>query len=226
MLNKLFATLKEESKNERELEELSMLIESSELRDSILDEDEKDKSNEGDEEDMDNIDIPESVEESFLLEALVENLPETIVDEASMRPLALLSPIGLVAYSSLSLQTFQKLVRSKESKKWITDKCEKAFNKAKAKNKNLVVDIPEGFSKRLKANFKSYTFSDSMNYDIYYTKDASHKFNLAIFVYNKTIKKFKLILWDKKKEDFEYITVNFGKFQINKDYDKDVELDD
>lgn len=219
MLSKLFNTLKEDTKREMELNELSMMIESSDLRESLLDD-------EGEDDDMEDINIPENVEETALLEALIEDIPETIVDEASMRPLAILSPVGLVAYSSMSLQTFQKLVRGKESKKWITDKCEKAFNKAKAKNKDLVVDIPEGISKRLKANFKSYTFSDSLNYDIFYTKDASHKFNLAIFIYNKTIKKFKLILWDKKKEDFEYIAINFGKFQVNKDYDKDVDSDE
>lgn len=219
MLSKLFNTLKEDTKREMELNELSMMIESSDLRESLLDD-------EGEDDDMEDINIPENVEETALLEALIEDIPETIVDEASMRPLAILSPVGLVAYSSMSLQTFQKLVRGKESKKWITDKCEKAFNKAKAKNKDLVVDIPEGFLKRLKANFKSYTFSDSLNYDIFYTKDASHKFNLAIFIYNKTIKKFKLILWDKKKEDFEYITINFGKFQVNTDYDKDVDSDE
>lgn len=220
MLSKLFNTLKEDTKREMELNELSMMIESSDLRESLLDDDE------GEDDDMEDINIPENVEETALLEALIEDIPETIVDEASMRPLAILSPVGLVAYSSMSLQTFQKLVRGKESKKWITDKCEKAFNKAKAKNKDLVVDIPEGFLKRLKANFKSYTFSDSLNYDIFYTKDASHKFNLAIFIYNKTIKKFKLILWDKKKEEFEYIAINFGKFQVNKDYDKDVDSDE
>lgn len=219
MLSKLFNTLKEDTKREMELNELSMMIESSDLRESLLDD-------EGEDDDMEDINIPENVEETALLEALIEDIPETIVDEASMRPLAILSPVGLVAYSSMSLQTFQKLVRGKESKKWITDKCEKAFNKAKAKNKDLVVDIPEGTLKRLKANFKSYTFSDSLNYDIFYTKDASHKFNLAIFIYNKTIKKFKLILWDKKKEDFEYIAINFGKFQVNKDYDKDVDSDE
>lgn len=219
MLSKLFNTLKEDTKREMELNELSMMIESSDLRESLLDD-------EGEDDDMEDINIPENVEETALLEALIEDIPETIVDEASMRPLAILSPVGLVAYSSMSLQTFQKLVRGKESKKWITDKCEKAFNKAKAKNKDLVVDIPEGFLKRLKANFKSYTFSDSLNYDIFYTKDASHKFNLAIFIYNKTIKKFKLILWDKKKEEFEYIAINFGKFQVNKDYDKDVDSDE
>lgn len=219
MLSKLFNTLKEDTKREMELNELSMMIESSDLRESLLDD-------EGEDDDMEDINIPENVEETALLEALIEDIPETIVDEASMRPLAIISPVGLVAYSSMSLQTFQKLVRGKESKKWITDKCEKAFNKAKAKNKDLVVDIPEGFLKRLKANFKSYTFSDSLNYDIFYTKDASHKFNLAIFIYNKTIKKFKLILWDKKKEDFEYITINFGKFQVNTDYDKDVDSDE
>lgn len=219
MLSKLFNTLKEDTKREMELNELSMMIESSDLRESLLDD-------EGEDDDMEDINIPENVEETALLEALIEDIPETIVDEASMRPLAILSPVGLVAYSSMSLQTFQKLVRGKESKKWITDKCEKAFNKAKAKNKDLMVDIPEGTLKRLKANFKSYTFSDSLNYDIFYTKDASHKFNLAIFIYNKTIKKFKLILWDKKKEDFEYIAINFGKFQVNKDYDKDVDSDE
>lgn len=219
MLSKLFNTLKEDTKREMELNELSMMIESSDLRESLLDD-------EGEDDDMEDINIPENVEETALLEALIEDIPETIVDEASMRPLAMISPVGLAVYSTMSLQTFQKLVRDKESKKWITDKCEKAFNKAKAKNKDLVVDIPEGFLKRLKANLKAYTFSDSLNYDIYYTKDASHKFNLAIFIYNKTIKKFKLILWDKKKEEFEYIAINFGKFQVNKDYDKDVDSDE
>lgn len=219
MLSKLFNTLKEDTKREMELNELSMMIESSDLRESLLDD-------EGEDDDMEDINIPENVEETALLEALIEDIPETIVDEASMRGLALLSPLGFIAYTSMSLSTFMKVMRSKNAQKWITEKCEKTFKSAKNKNPNLEYKLPEGMFKQYRANMGSWNISDSIHYDIFYIKDASHKFNLAIFLYNKTIKKFKLILWDKKKEDFEYIAINFGKFQVNKDYDKDVDSDE
>ena len=125
----------------------------------------------------------------------------------------------------MSLNTFYKVARSPKAQEWITQKCEKAYKKAKAKNKNLECKLPNSTFSGLKARHGSWTFGDSLAYDIYYIETKNHKFNLALFVYNKTIKKFKLILWDKKEDKFEYVTVNFGKFQVDKDYDRDVDSD-